>query len=224
MKNNPVKPTLKTEIIPLVLLIITVVLSFYFYANWPDQVASHWNFKGEVDGWSSKTFNAIFFPLLLVGMYLLFIFLPYLDPKKDRYQEFSKPYHIFKASIIGILAIIYLAMGAYNLGYAINIGQIVPLFIGLMMIVIGNFMGKVKNNWFMGIRTPWTLSSENVWNKTHRLGGWLFMIFGLIIIIAPYLPEPLSMGLFFLGALALILGTTVYSYLIYRQEQKNIKK
>lgn len=218
--SNPVPTSLKKEIAPLAIILVCFVASFYFNAHWPDLVASHWNFKGEVDAYSSKTFNAFFFPGLLAAMYLLFTVLPYFDPKRERYAEFSGVYLIFRTMIIAVMAIVYFTMGIFNLGYDINVGAIVAGVIGLMMIVLGNYMGKIKNNWFMGIRTPWTLSSEVVWNKTHRLGGYLFMLFGLIIIIAPYLPEMLAGILFGLSVFGVVFGTFAYSYLIYRQEKK----
>lgn len=218
--KSPLKLNLKTEIIPLAILLLCVGLSFFFYANSPATVASHWNFQGKVDGYSSRAFGSFFFPGLLIGMYLLFLIIPNLDPKKERYEEFLKTYNIFRYLIIGVLAIVYVATGIYNIGYQINIGIIVATVIGLMMIVLGNYMGKIKKNWFMGIRTPWTMSSENVWNKTHRVGGILFMIFGLVIIIAPFLPEMIAMVLFFGYTVALLVGTFGYSYWLYRQENK----
>ncbi|MEK7167698.1 MAG: SdpI family protein, partial [Patescibacteria group bacterium] len=86
-------------------------------------------------------------------------------------------------------------------------------------IVLGNYLGKIKPNWFMGIRTPWTLSSEVVWNKTHRMGGRLFIILGLTLMIVPWLPALWGMILLFSGIILLVLGTFIYSYIAYRQEK-----
>ncbi|MFA5029769.1 MAG: SdpI family protein [Patescibacteria group bacterium] len=218
--SSPIKPNLKTEWFPVLLLAIAVVLSCLFHPLLPERVASHWNFSGQVDGWSSKNFHTFFFPLLLIGMYILFLVLPYLDPKRERYQEFLPIYKIFRNLILLVLLVIYLAASLYNIGWPINIGVVVALAIGILMIVLGNYLGKIKNNWFLGIRTPWTLSSENVWNKTHRLGGWLFMLFGLIIIVAPWLPEIVATVAFVFGIALLLIGTTVYSYWLYRKERK----
>ena len=217
---NPVKPTLKSESFPLIIILISIVLSFYFYAHWPAQVASHWNFRGEVDGYGSSMFMAFFFPLLFIGMYLLFLVLPYIDPKRERYAEFAKTYHIFKAVIIAALFAVYLVTGIYNLGYSFNVGIAVAVIIGILMIVIGNYLGRIKFNYFMGIRTPWTLASETVWNKTHRVGRWFFILFGVLIIIAPFLPEVLGIITFIAGAAIVVIGSFLYSYVAFLQEKK----
>ena len=221
--SSPVKISWKSELWSIIVLIIAAVSSVYFYLNFPEKVASHWNFQGQVDGYSSRGFGAFFFVGLLVFIYVLFLVLPYFDPKKERYAEFAKVYGLFRNLILTVMAIIYLMTGVYNLGYPINMGITTAFIIGLMMIAIGNYMGKIKKNWFLGIRTPWTLSSEDVWNKTHRVGGWLFMLFGACIIIAPWLPETIGTAIFIGGAVVMVLGTFVYSYLLYRQEQKQKK-
>jgi len=216
-----IKISWKTEIIPIIILLLCGLASIYFYNHFPTLVATHWNLQGQPDGYSGKTFAAFFFPALLILMYLLFVFLPQFDPKRERYAEFSKVYNIFRHLIVGIMAIIFLATGLYNLGYDINIGIVTASSIGLMMIVLGYYMKEIKSNWFIGIRTPWTLSSENVWNKTHRLGGILFMVFGLILVIMPFLPETLAIFLTIAWIIILLLGTFGYSYWLFRQEKKS---
>jgi len=215
-----IKINWKTEIIPLAVLAACVASSFYFYQRFPDVVATHWNFRGQPDGYGGKAFVAFFFPALLSFMYLLFLILPQLDPKRDRYEEFAKTYNIFRHLIIGMLVVIYLATSFYNLGYDLNIGVITATSVGIMMIVFGNYMAKIRKNWFIGIRTPWTMSSENVWNKTHRLGGLLFIIFGAILIVLPFLPESLALAIFLSWIVVFIAGTFGYSWWLYKQEKK----
>ncbi len=218
--TNPVKPTFKSEFLPILIIIVIIALSVFFYPMLPEKVASHWNFKGEVDGWTSRNFSVIFLPALITGIYLLLTFLPNLDPKKENYLKFRNTYNIFKILIISVLGIIYIASLLYNVGYNVNIAVITPLLIGVMFIVMGNYMGKLKFNWFVGIKNPWTLSSENVWNKTHRLSGWLFIILGIILIISPFLPEQLGMYLLIGGVFAVVIGSFAYSYYLYTKEKK----
>jgi len=217
---SPIKPTIKTEALPIIMVILSIISSFYFYANFPEQIATHWNFEGQVDGYSSKAIGAFLFPLIIFGIYLMFLVLPYIDPRKERYNQFIKTYYIFKNVIIGFMFIIYITTGLANLGYPIDIGIVVPILVGILFIVIGNYMGKIKYNWFMGIKTPWTLSSENVWNKTHRVGGWLFIALGIIMLVMPILPKTIIAPIFFTGIIITVVGSFLYSYFLYRIEKK----
>jgi len=216
----PIKTSFKTELWPILLVVASIISGIFFYSRFPEVVTTHWNFQGQPDGFSSRFVGAFGIPLMLVLMYGLFWLFPVVDPKKDRYAEFQKYFHIFRLSIMGVLFAVSIAAGISNMGGTVQIGTFVAAIIGTLMIVLGNYMGKIKNNWFMGIRTPWTLMSENVWNKTHRFGGWAFVIFGLIIIIAPHLPANVSLVLFVAGVLLVTLGTSVYSYWLYTKERK----
>jgi len=222
--SNPIKPSIKTELLPILLLVITVIASFYFYSRFPDQVPIHWNFKGEVDNWGSRAVGAFLIPGVIAGMYLLFLFLPYLDPKKDRYKQFRKVYHFFKAFLILFMAFIYFLTGFSALGYDVKVGVWIPVLVGLLFILMGNYMSKIKSNWFIGIRTPWTLSSEEVWNKTHRAGGKVFIVAGILMAILPFLPLVFQKFGFIFIICFILLGTIGYSYVLYRKEGKgNLK-
>jgi uncharacterized membrane protein len=218
--NSPIKPSFKTEAISIVTVIAAIATAVISYEHLPARVISHWNFYGQADAWSSREFHVYFFPALTAGMYLLFLVVPNLDPKKERYQDFIKPYNVFRTTILFVIYLIYLLATLVNVGYEINIAKTVPLLIGGLMIMLGNYMGKIKKNWFVGIRTPWTLSSENVWNKTHRLGGAMFVLFGLTMIITPFLSKVLGLTLFALGIIGITIIPMTYSYILYRREKK----
>lgn len=218
---NPIKPKLKTEIIPIAFLLLAAIASLYFYSRFPEQVPIHWNYKGEADNYGSKMFASFFFPALAFCMYLLFLFLPYLDPKKEKYEQFQKVYHIFKAAIVAMLSLLYLVSSFHVLGQGPSPHIFVPPMIGILFIVIGNYLPKIKTNWFMGIRTPWTLSSETVWQKTHQVGGRLFVVAGLVFLLIPIVSnEKARMALFFASILTVVFGTVAYSFFAYKQEQK----
>ncbi|HOZ55713.1 MAG: Immunity protein SdpI [Parcubacteria group bacterium ADurb.Bin316] len=221
--NYPIKLTLKTELPAILILLATVLSSFYFYAHFPEMVPTHWNFAGEVDGWGTRWQGAFIIPIMLVAMYALFLLLPILDPKKERYSQFAKTYHIFKNLILIVLALVYFLASFNGLGFNIPIQYTVPVIIGLLFIVMGNYMGKLKRNWFIGIRTPWTLSSEEVWNKTHRVGGYLFVLAGLSMMLTPFLPKLYGYLLFGVMMVLIIFGTLAYSYFLYLKEKKNDK-
>jgi uncharacterized membrane protein len=217
---SPLKPTLKTEILSLIMIVASFVLAFYFYQNFPDQVPTHWNFRGEVDGWSSAGFGAFMIPFVILGMYLLFLVIPLIDPKKERYREFTGTYHLFKNFILFFMFIIYLIIGYSGLGYDLDISIIVSTLVGLLFIVLGSQMPKIKSNWFIGIRTPWTLSNEEVWKKTHEVGGKFFIIGGLLIIIAGLLENKFSLYIFIAAIIIAAIVPMVYSYVWYRKTEK----
>ena len=213
--SNPIKPTLKTELVPIIFVLTSIILSFYFYANFPEQVVTHWNAAGQPDGYSGRAFAAFFFPLFNLAIYLMMLFIPYLDPKKRNYHQFQNVYHIVKGALVVFLAGIYFVVSLNGLGYQIPVNVAIPVGIGILFIIIGYYLERVKPNWFFGIRTPWTLSSNRVWEKTHTYGSKIFMLGGLLMILAVIFPDWFLwlMGLF----VVLILSTVVYSYLIYRK-------
>jgi uncharacterized membrane protein len=216
--SNPIKPTFKTELLPALLVLAAVISSFYFYSHFPEQVPIHWNVKGEVDNYGSRAFGAFFFPGIIIGMYFLFLAIPYLDPKKDRYQQFRKVYHIFKTILVGFMVVIYFLSSLSSLGYQIPINVWMPILVGILFIILGNYMAKIKPNWFMGIRTPWTLSSEEVWNKTHRLGGKAFIAGGLIMAVLGFTPASFFMPLFITLMVIVVIVPIIYSFIIFKKE------
>jgi uncharacterized membrane protein len=215
------KSKFRQEFIPILIIVAAIIAGLVAYPSLPAQVASHWNFQGSVDGWNSKNFSVFFLPILLVIMYALFLFLPLIDPKKQNYGKFSDTYNWFKILIIFALFVIYAATIAFNLGFPIDVSLVVSAVIGFMIMIIGFALPRIKENWFIGIRTPWTLSSPTVWEKTHKVGGKLFIIFGLTIVLAPYIAWPYGVILFMAGALVAVLGTIIYSYVAYSQEERN---
>ncbi|MBU1036550.1 SdpI family protein [Patescibacteria group bacterium] len=218
--SNGMKFTFKTETLPILIVLISIVLGFYFYSVFPDQVPVHWNVAGEIDRWGSKFEGAWLMPLIAIGMYILFLILPIIDPRKEKYNQFAKIYLLFRMLILLMMLGIYLIASLNSLGHNIRVEVWIPIVIGLSFIIIGNYMGKIKSNWFLGIRTPWTLSSETVWNKTHRLGGKLFMLMGILLIITPLLPYHNIFFVLIIPVLIISLIPVVYSYLLYRKEKK----
>jgi len=221
--TNPIKPKFKTEILPILLIIFSLISSYYLFQKMPERIPIHWNIKGEVDSWGNSLSNIITINSILIGIYLLFLALPYIDPRKERYKQFSKIYHIFKNIMLLFLASIFFLTNLNAIGYPININICIPLMIGILFIIIGNYMAKIKMNWFVGIKTPWTLSSEEVWNKTHRLGGKLFMFSGLLIASEGFLPINYRLPIFILAMAIILIGTIFGSYIIYSQTKNKLK-
>jgi len=219
--SNPIKPTAKTEWFSIVFIILTFLAGVYFLQRFPAQVPTHWNFQGQIDGYSSPLLAAFLVPVMMLVIYLVFLFIPYLDPKRDQYGSFATIYHKFKDLIIGFLFIINLMIGLNGIGRPIAVGFWTPILVGLLFISIGGLLEKVKMNWFLGIRTPWTLSSETVWAKTHKLSSRVLMFSGVLMAATAFVPAKIKIVLFVLVIALIVLALPIYSYVLYVQEGKN---
>ena len=202
------------------LALLPLVLVAVFYARLPDRVPMHWGFDGEIDRYGSKN------ELWLIGALgplfaLLFQFLPRLDPKKRNYERFHTYYEAFALVLVAFIAVMMgiALLESFRPG-TVSMGRVVSALVGLLFVFIGNLMGKVKPNFFMGIRTPWTLSDPDVWNRTHRLGGGLFFLAGLATVAsALLLPEQVTFWVLLAGVLLAALVPTVMSYVWYRRRE-----
>lgn len=191
------------------------MIGAWLYPQLPDQLPTHWNINGDVDGWMPKQYATWLFPTINLGILVLFQILPKMDPKHKNYHLFSQPWQVIQTILIIFFAYIYLA----SLYVTFKQQPITPFIfygIGAVFIVIGNYLGKVRQNYFLGIRTPWTLNNEDNWNKTQRFGGWMFVGAGLII-LASGIFKFYSVSIFFLAVMIAALLPMVYSYLLYKK-------
>ncbi|MDH5806833.1 MAG: SdpI family protein [Candidatus Methanomethylicaceae archaeon] len=205
--------------------IVLIFISIFFifgiisYPYLPDKIASHWNAKGEVDGYLPKL-SIFLLPLIYSGISSLFLIIPRIDPLGVNIEKFRKYYDWFIIIFSIFFLLIYSHTILWNLGFQIS--PLIPIFIGIgfLFFYIGVLLEKAKRNWFIGIRTPWTLSSDIVWEKTHKIGGKMFKIIGIIAIFGIIIPE---YGIFLILAsiIFIIVYTTIYSYFEYIKEKKN---
>ncbi len=218
--SNPIKPNFKSEWFAVALIILAVIAGLYFYPLFPARVPTHWNIEGQANGYGTPFVAAFLLPIMMAALYLLFLVLPFIDPRRERYGEFAGAYHGFKDLIIFFLFIIFLLMGLNGLGYAVNVGFWAPILVGLLFIFIGALLAKVKMNWFLGIRTPWTLSSETVWTKTHRLSSRVLMLAGVLLGLTAFFNLAGKIVFFVLALALIVLGLPLYSYVLYAREKK----
>ena len=210
--SNPIKTSFKTEVLPLLIILITGVASLYFFNNFPEQVPIHWNMAGEVDNYGSRTLGAFLFPVIILGMYLLFLVLPLMDPKKENYAQFRKVYHLFKLMMILFMAIVYFLASFSALGFDLNIGLWMSTMVGILFVFIGSCLGRLKSNWFIGIRLPWTLSSDENWKKTHRFSGKIYVFAGFLMMTMGLVPLGFRMYLFVVVLILLVVLPIAYSF------------
>ncbi|MBH0173548.1 SdpI family protein [Fictibacillus sp. 23RED33] len=203
------------------LIALSILIGVFAYPYLPDQMPMHWNIHGEVDGYWDKQYAAFFPPLLMIVLMALFIFMPRIDPKKENYKKFSSSYTIF-ITIMNVFFLLLQSMTiSYGLGVNIDISLVVNLGIGLLFIVLGNYLPRIKHNYFIGVRTPWTLANEKTWRKTHQLSGKLFVVAGILLVAISFLP-----GIYkFTGMLVVVLSTvliaTIASYVFFNR-YKNV--
>lgn len=208
---------LKQDWLILILIVLGFALGAYFYPSLPDKMPTHWGFNGEINGYGSKITGAFALPLINFGMYIMFLMLPHIDPKGKNYAKFDSTYQFLKY----LLIVLFLVLEVYTLllatGAIVNRPIYIGIIISLLFILLGNVMGRVKYNYFIGFRVPWTLANEEVWRKTHRLAASLFVIGGIINFLLNLIDTNLKgIGLMIIMA-AIIIVPTIYSYLIYQK-------
>jgi len=189
------------------------------YNALPDLVPSHWNIKGEIDSYLPKLTSIILFPAITLGLALLFPIVSAIDPKKEKYILFRKPWVVLQMSIVLFFAYLYFVTLYMAFNPAIPIIPFIFGGIGVLFVLIGNYLGKIRQNYFVGIKTPWTIDNEEVWNRTNRLGGWLFTIAGLIVFAEAFIQWQV-VAVFIVAVVIAAVLPIVYSYVLFRHLKK----
>ena len=214
-------PTRTTIIISLIAILAASVASTVVYPRLPEMAASHWNTAGQVDGYMPRFWAAFLMPLVSVGLLLLFLVIPSIDPLKANIVKFRSYFNGFIALIIVFMLFIHGVTLAWNLGYdQFNIGNAIIPAVGLIFVFAGVMMMKAKRNFFIGIRTPWTLSNDIVWDETHKLGGKMFIGVGIVTIFSAFFGEAGFWIMFPIVMLAALVPI-VYSYILWRRITKS---
>jgi uncharacterized membrane protein len=200
-----------------VLIAIAVIAGLILYAQLPDPMPSHWNAAGQVDGFMSKIWGVFLMPLITIGITMLLVAVPSIDPLKANIAQFRSVYNIFIVGFVVYMLYVYaLTLGA-SLGYQFNMTLMLMPVMGLLFIGIGYLMRTAKRNFFIGIRTPWTLSSDTVWNETHKLGAKMFIGSGVVVLLSTFLGEN-GIWLMMVALFAAALVPIVYSYILWKRE------
>jgi len=204
------------KIFIIAIILLSFLIGLYFYPQMPVKIASHWNAQGEVDGYMSRFWGLFLMPIIVLFLYLLFLFIPRIDPLKENIEKFRKQFDWLIGLIMLFLFYIYLLTIIWNAGREFNMTMAIVPAIGILFFFIGVLIEKAKRNWFVGIRTPWTLSSDKVWEDTHRLGGKLFKLSGIIALLGIVFPK-YAIILLIVPAIGTSIYTIVYSYFQYKK-------
>ncbi len=211
----------------LTLILFTFAIGIYLYPRLPEQIPIHWNIKGEVDSYGSKLFGTFLLPTLNLVLFGMFLLLPKIDPRKENYQKFTGPYKIIRHTMHLFFVLLFFVTMYQSINISedkikfLEVDFIVPFTVSILIIIFGNYLGKIKDNFFVGVRTPWTLSSKDVWYKTHRLTSKLFVISGILGIIGSFIGGNLSFILLIIPILLSSLIAVLYSYFAYQKELKH---
>lgn len=212
------KWSLKREIFPFTILLIMACVSIYYYPSLPDKVPIHFDVKGNINGWAEKN---IFFLTqfgIMLGSYFLITFIPFMDPFRKKIESKYGLLLLFRDIIIGFFGFIF-GIGILAAFEGSIRQDLLGVGLGLLLFLTGNYMPKLPRNWFFGIRTPWTLSSEVIWRKTHIVGGWLFAVSGAVIVVLSLLKVPLIVTLFVLLPAILVSGL-IYPLYLFKKLQR----
>jgi len=211
--------TRTTIFITLILIVAATLAGILLWDKFPQQMASHWDVNDQVNGYMSRFWGVFMMPIIALGMLLLFLVIPSIDPLKANIAQFRETFNLFVAFIVGFMLYIHMLTLLWNLGYTnIGIGKAMLPAMGLLFILIGSMLRKAKRNWFIGIRTPWTLSSDTVWDKTHQLGGILFMASGVLAFVGGLFGGRVAFWMLMIPLMGSTLFLFVYSYLLYQRE------
>jgi uncharacterized membrane protein len=206
----------KTEKTMFKIIGITILLSFVFYWFMPEKVACHWDAKGEVNGYMGKFWGVFTLPLIMFLISLLFVLIPRIDPLKANIEKFMNYYDGFLIVFCIFMLLIHLWVIFWNLGLHISSNITMSVLVGLLLIYSGILCKNAKRNWFIGIRTPWTLSSDVVWDKTHRIGSIFMMISGVIAVIGAFYGDK-AIYFVIIPILIFAVWSFVYSYLEFKK-------
>lgn len=202
----------KILLITSITILLPVLAGLILWNQLPAQMPTHWNAAGEIDGWSSKPFAVFGLPGIMLAAQWLCLLGSLADPKK---QNHSKKMLQLVLWIIPILSVaMHMVTYAVALGKSVRMEVVMPVVVGLILAIVGNYMPKCKQNYTIGIKIPWTLNSEENWNRTHRLAGWVWSVGGIAIIFTGFIG---GVWLFLPVVGVMILVPVLYSYVLYRR-------
>ena len=199
-----------------IMILVPMLAGLLLWNRLPEQVPIHWGVNGEVDGWAGKGFAVFALPAMMLGFHWICALASSLDSKS---REHSPKVLLVVLWILPILSLVLCSLVyATALGYQLSVEIIMPMLVGLMFLIVGNLLPKCRQSYTMGIKLPWTLANEENWNKTHRFGGKVWAIGGVIIMITAFVG---SFWLLMSTTVVMVAAPTIYSYLLYRKQMKD---
>lgn len=203
---------------PAILVVIAVAASAIVYPHLPDRVPTHFDLRGRPNAYGPKWISTVLFPALLVVLWGILRGLPKIDPRRANYARMQDTYDIVVNVVLTMVTALHLLLLTGVAGNPVPVIRLIPAVVGLSFIAIGNVMPRARPNWWFGIRTPWTLSNDRVWERTHRVGGYVMTATGVLAILAAIIASDIAIAAFAVLAAAMSFGLIVYSYVIWKRE------
>lgn len=203
---------------PAALVVVTFAAAVLVYPRLPDRVPTHWDFHNRVNGYGPRWMATFLFPVVLLVLWAVMRLLPRIDPRRANYAKMQGTYDLVVNLTLTLIAVLHFVVLGSIMGAPISIHRLVPAIVGVALVVIGNVLPRARPNWWFGIRTPWTLSNDRVWERTHRVGGYVMMAIGVLAVLASLLGVTIASAAVGFVAAALGLGLIGYSYFTWRQE------
>ena len=207
-----IKKNMKVLIITSIVILLPILAGLILWNQLPEQIPTHWNAAGEIDGWSSKPFAVFGLPAILLAAQWLCVLGTAADPKRSAHPQKILHLVLWIIPVLSVLLNVLTYMAA--MGRQVRMEVIMPVFIGLLLAIVGNYLPKCKQNYTIGIKIPWTLNNEENWNKTHRFAGWLWTVCGIIIMLTGFFG---GFWIFFIIVLLMVLAPIAYSYILHRK-------
>lgn len=203
---------------PILPIAIAVAASIYVYPRLPDSVPTHYDIRGVPNDYGPKWIATALFPAMLLVLWGVLRGLPRIDPRRANYARMQSTYDLVVNLVLTMIAALHLIFLRGALADGAPLLRFIPAVIGVSFIVLGNVMPRARPNWWFGIRTPWTLSNDRVWERTHRVGGYVMTATGVLAIITAFFSSPLALVAFAVLAIAMSVGLMAYSYFAWKQE------
>lgn len=205
----------RANLLSYLFIVVAVAVSAWLYPGLPDPMPTHWNVRGEVDAHMPKPWGVVVLPLSVIFVFVIMRLIPVISPRGYKVARYNPFLNVFQVAIVGFMSMVTVLVLLTAKGIDVRLGQVIFAGIGLLFIIVGNYFRALPKNFFLGIRTPWTLTSDEVWARTHRLGGRLFVVMGLVWLLGAFYPVP--PGWLITVILVIAFVPVVYSYFIYRR-------
>jgi len=204
--------------IPLLLVSAAVVASLFYYPRLPESMPTHWNASGEVNGYSNRLWGAWMLPLIMAAVWLILRAVPHIDPRKANYEKFSGMYDALVILILVFMLAMHIVVLMAATGSSIRIDRVAMPMVGAFIAIMGLLIPKAHPNWFVGIRTPWTLTSDLSWERTHRIGGRLFVLLGVLMVASSVIAPETAIWILVAAALSITIFLFAYSYQVWKED------